>query len=121
MSEWIHCPICGDSDMKCVHEDDVKYIHCVNGACASNGGNNASALFAKVFGAQKIVDSYPIRESAHTVKYRTCMNDLCKLESIVLFTAKKVCQNCNRELVTIENKSESCLFETPEKWKHKTL
>jgi len=47
-TDWVNCPICGDCDMECTYEEDVKYIHCVNGACASNGGDNASEFLKKI-------------------------------------------------------------------------
>lgn len=41
---WVPCPICGEDDMRQTLVDGNKLIHCVNHACASNGGTNASAL-----------------------------------------------------------------------------
>jgi len=43
-TNWVNCPICGDSDTECNYDDNIKYIHCTNGACASNGGDNATAF-----------------------------------------------------------------------------
>lgn len=43
--DWVNCPICGEPDMR--REEDRHgnvLIMCVNHACASNGGGNASAL-----------------------------------------------------------------------------
>lgn len=47
MSDWVNCPICGESDMRKETEassPDISYISCVNGNCGSNGGTNFSAL-----------------------------------------------------------------------------
>lgn len=50
--EWVNCPICGESDMRKERESDCEagegYIHCVNLACASNGGDNSSALMERL-------------------------------------------------------------------------
>jgi hypothetical protein len=48
VTTWVKCPVCGEPGMKCVEEgpedDRHKLIACVNHVCASNGGDNASAL-----------------------------------------------------------------------------
>lgn len=43
-SDWVKCPICGEPDMRQEPEGEGVLISCVNLACASNGGNNCSAL-----------------------------------------------------------------------------
>jgi hypothetical protein len=46
-SSWVKCPICGETNMHREAEpnsDGGGYIHCVNLACASNGGTNDSAM-----------------------------------------------------------------------------
>lgn len=62
---WVNCPICGESDMRKTREKDCEgdegYISCVNLACASNGGTNATALLTahthSAPPAQEIVDA----------------------------------------------------------------
>ena len=49
MTTWVQCPICGEPDMRCETEDDVNYISCANGNCASNGGTNASHFLSMYF------------------------------------------------------------------------
>lgn len=44
-SDWVNCPICGESDMhKETDEEGCAIIHCVNHCCASNGGDNIEGL-----------------------------------------------------------------------------
>jgi len=43
-SEWVNCPVCGESDMQKVREGEGFLIFCTNTRCASNGGDNISAL-----------------------------------------------------------------------------
>ena len=39
-SNWVSCPICGESDMhQMVNDDGDKLIECTNHACRSNGGD----------------------------------------------------------------------------------
>lgn len=43
--DWVNCPICDEPDMrKTTDRDGYVLIHCVNHACASNGGTNRSAV-----------------------------------------------------------------------------
>lgn len=47
MSDWVTCPICGSPDMRrTTDRESNALIHCVNHACASNGGTNADAITA---------------------------------------------------------------------------
>lgn len=47
--EWVNCPICDDCDMeKTIDGEGNVIINCVNHACASNGGDNCSGIFALV-------------------------------------------------------------------------
>lgn len=68
---FVACPVCGESDMRKTQDDDIFYIHCVNGACGSNGGNNFSAIKRECSEIQlpsdkeliqKMLDAQPIRE-----------------------------------------------------------
>lgn len=47
--DWVSCPICGEDNMNAtsLDEDGHRLIFCVNLSCASNGGDNASALLAR--------------------------------------------------------------------------
>lgn len=49
-SDWVDCPICGESDMRKQidpdSDDGEGYIYCVNTNCGSNGGDNFAALRA---------------------------------------------------------------------------
>lgn len=49
---WVSCPICGEDDMRQTVVDGNKLIHCVNHACASNGGTNATDLHRQIHAAQ---------------------------------------------------------------------
>lgn len=43
--DWVNCTVCGEPDMsQTTDADGNKLINCVNHACASNGGENKSAL-----------------------------------------------------------------------------
>lgn len=42
--DWVKCPICGEGDMRKSFDEDASYIHCVNSACGSNGGDNFDGL-----------------------------------------------------------------------------
>lgn len=45
VTDWVNCPVCGESDMRReTNAEEETLIHCVNGACASNGGPNSSAI-----------------------------------------------------------------------------
>lgn len=42
--DWVKCPVCGESDMHRVIDDNGDaMIECTNHACGSNGGSNWSA------------------------------------------------------------------------------
>jgi hypothetical protein len=44
-SDLVRCPVCGEPDMhKEEDADGNALIHCVNHACASNGGSNSSVI-----------------------------------------------------------------------------
>ena len=50
--DWVTCPVCGESDMPKEMESGADepgqgYITCMNLACASNGGDNASVLLTR--------------------------------------------------------------------------
>lgn len=48
-TEWVDCPICGESDMKkTTDEDDFQLIFCINGNCGSNGGTNINKIIDKL-------------------------------------------------------------------------
>ena len=66
--------------MPCTKEDDVQYIECFNGACASNGGDNASALLAKIESARKTVEVYeaPIYPTPPYVENDTVETSIAK-------------------------------------------
>lgn len=42
--DWVHCPVCGETDMRMEVEDGNRLIFCTNHNCASNGGTNVEAL-----------------------------------------------------------------------------
>ena len=42
--DWVKCPVCGEPDMEKVPEGEEFLISCTNTRCASNGGDNVSAL-----------------------------------------------------------------------------
>lgn len=44
MTDWVTCPICGESDMRREKEDDGYLISCVNINCGSNGGDNFAGM-----------------------------------------------------------------------------
>lgn len=44
-TDWVPCPICGESDMLRQEDDEGNpLIQCVNHCCASNGGSNRDAI-----------------------------------------------------------------------------
>ncbi len=43
-SDWVNCPICGEPDMQSTADDGGQIIECTNLCCASNGGDNKSAM-----------------------------------------------------------------------------
>ena len=55
--EWVKCPVCCEPDMRWEEDKDGNaVIFCVNHACLSNGGKNASGLYVNLNDAWKTAE-----------------------------------------------------------------
>jgi len=57
MSEWVDCPICGESDMRGEPEGDGQLIYCTNLNCGSNGGTDYHGVVEAALRVAELVKS----------------------------------------------------------------
>ena len=65
-SDWVTCPICGETDMhKVTDRDGNALITCVNHNCASNGGTNMSYIESSSPVLQRYTEATSAMDEAH--------------------------------------------------------